>query len=91
MLLLGHLVSVVANPLVGQLSDNTRTRYGRRRPWIAAWTIPFGLFYACMWLYPRMLTTDLQKFGCGPAPRDACVQSVWSLRGALRCVHAVCV
>ena len=63
-LLLGHLMSVVANPLVGQLSDSTRTRYGRRRPWIAAWAIPFGVFYACMWLHPRVIETDLQKFGC---------------------------
>lgn len=31
---LGSLFAVVANPLVGRLSDRTTSRYGRRRPWI---------------------------------------------------------
>ncbi|TQK51209.1 putative MFS family arabinose efflux permease [Streptomyces sp. SLBN-118] len=30
----GALVAVVANPLAGALSDRTRGRFGRRRPWI---------------------------------------------------------
>ncbi len=31
---LGALVAVVANPLSGRLSDRTRSRFGRRRPWL---------------------------------------------------------
>lgn len=31
---IGTLTAVVANPLFGQLSDRTRSRFGRRRPWI---------------------------------------------------------
>ncbi|MEU5979328.1 MFS transporter [Streptomyces sp. NPDC047315] len=30
----GALVAVVANPVAGALSDRTRSRFGRRRPWI---------------------------------------------------------
>ncbi|ANF56388.1 MFS transporter [Halotalea alkalilenta] len=30
----GALVAMVANPLFGQLSDRTRSRFGRRRPWM---------------------------------------------------------
>ncbi|MGH8877676.1 MAG: MFS transporter, partial [Stackebrandtia sp.] len=30
---LGALVSVVANPLAGALSDRTTSRFGRRHPW----------------------------------------------------------
>jgi MFS family permease len=33
---LGALVAVIANPLAGALSDRTVSRFGRRRPWIAA-------------------------------------------------------
>jgi GPH family glycoside/pentoside/hexuronide:cation symporter len=33
----------VNDPLVGYLSDNTRTRWGRRRPWLVA-GLPFYLF-----------------------------------------------
>lgn len=31
----GTLVALLANPFFGRLSDNTRSRFGRRRPWIA--------------------------------------------------------
>lgn len=30
----GTLVALLANPLFGRLSDRTRSRFGRRRPWI---------------------------------------------------------
>ncbi|MFB7739433.1 MFS transporter [Streptomyces sp. NPDC056112] len=30
----GALVAVIANPVFGRLSDRTRSRWGRRRPWI---------------------------------------------------------
>ncbi|WP_282693928.1 MFS transporter [Streptomyces sp. CC208A] len=35
---LGAVVSLVANPLFGALSDRTVSRYGRRTPWIVAGT-----------------------------------------------------
>ncbi|MEU6113468.1 MFS transporter [Streptomyces sp. NPDC047117] len=30
----GAVVAVIANPLFGRLSDRTRSRFGRRRPWL---------------------------------------------------------
>lgn len=33
---IGGLVGIVSNPLIGRLSDATRSRFGRRRPWILA-------------------------------------------------------
>jgi MFS family permease len=35
----GALVVVLLGPVVGLLSDRTRTRFGRRRPWLASLTI----------------------------------------------------
>ncbi|MFI7364805.1 MFS transporter [Streptomyces sp. NPDC050149] len=32
----GSIVTALANPLAGALSDRTRTRFGRRRPWVVA-------------------------------------------------------
>jgi GPH family glycoside/pentoside/hexuronide:cation symporter len=39
-MLLARLLDIVTDPLIGYLSDHTRTRWGRRKPWIAA-SVPF--------------------------------------------------
>jgi glycoside/pentoside/hexuronide:cation symporter, GPH family len=44
--------NAVNDPLAGYLSDNTKTRYGRRRPWIAGFMIPLGLFFYLLWVPP---------------------------------------
>ena len=41
--MLGRFWDAFADPLVGVLSDQTATRFGRRRPWIAAGGVLFGL------------------------------------------------
>ncbi|MFM2058723.1 MAG: hypothetical protein RLY71_3108 [Pseudomonadota bacterium] len=43
---LGAFVSLLVNPVAGQLSDRTTSRFGRRRPWIVA-----GLVVGTMGLY----------------------------------------
>lgn len=39
----GALAQIIFSPLFGQLTDRTRTRWGRRRPWIAAGLVVCGL------------------------------------------------
>ena len=38
----------VTDPIVGFFSDNTRTRFGRRRPYLLFGALPFGL---SLWLF----------------------------------------
>jgi len=43
----------VTDPLVGYLSDRTRTRWGRRRPWMAVSVLPLALFGWMLWAPPE--------------------------------------
>ncbi len=43
-----RFVDAVSDPLIGYSSDNTRTRYGRRRPWIFFGAIFSGILFALM-------------------------------------------
>ncbi len=57
--LLGRLWDVVSDPIVGVLSDRTRSRFGRRRPWIAAGGVLFGLGSALLFFPPPALVGPL--------------------------------
>lgn len=46
------VVGAVADPLVGSLSDNTRTRWGRRRPYILCGGIAGALLLPLIWIPP---------------------------------------
>jgi GPH family glycoside/pentoside/hexuronide:cation symporter len=50
--LLGVLWDAVNDPLVGAISDNVQTRWGRRRPFLLFFTIPFGLAFVLLWWAP---------------------------------------
>ena len=48
-LLVGKIWDAINDPLVGRLSDRTRTQMGSRRPWIAGGLAPFLVCYAALW------------------------------------------
>src|SRR3989338_976896 len=43
-----RLIDAFSDPLIGYSSDNTRTRFGRRRPWIFFGAISSGILFALM-------------------------------------------
>jgi GPH family glycoside/pentoside/hexuronide:cation symporter len=51
--LIGKVWDAVNDPMVGVLSDKTRSRLGRRYPWILAGAIPFGFFFLLQWIVPQ--------------------------------------
>ena len=50
--LIGGIWDAINDPLVGLLSDRTRTRWGRRRPFLLLGAVPYGATFILMWLVP---------------------------------------
>ena len=46
------LWNAINDPLMGQLSDRTRSRFGRRVPYVALGAIPLGLSFFFLWTPP---------------------------------------
>jgi GPH family glycoside/pentoside/hexuronide:cation symporter len=59
-LLIGKLWDAFNDPLIGWLSDHTRTRWGRRLPWITISVLPFALFFWLQWLVPGFISQQNQ-------------------------------
>lgn len=55
-LLIGKIWDAVNDPLVGVLSDRTRSRWGRRHSWMIFSAIPFGVFFFLQWIVPNFST-----------------------------------
>ena len=52
-LAIGKVGDAINDPIAGILSDRTRTRWGRRIPWMLFGAIPFGIFFFLQWLVPN--------------------------------------
>lgn len=57
-MLIGKLWDAVTDPLMGHLTDNTRTRHGRRRPYFLIGAPLLGLFTFLLFSPPADLTGD---------------------------------
>lgn len=52
MLLLALLIDAIVDPILGNLSDRTYTRWGRRLPWLYAAPIPLAFAWIFLWSPP---------------------------------------
>src|SRR5512145_1643028 len=51
--LAGILWDAINDPIIGILSDRLRTRWGRRRPFLLWFAIPFGISFITLWSAPN--------------------------------------
>jgi GPH family glycoside/pentoside/hexuronide:cation symporter len=57
--LIALVLDAFVDPVVGHLSDNLRTRWGRRHPFLYASAIPAGLFFLLLWNPPEASNTGM--------------------------------
>jgi glycoside/pentoside/hexuronide:cation symporter, GPH family len=55
-ILVGRVWDAVTDPIMGMISDRTRSRWGRRRVFLLFGSIPLGLSFFLLWTIPEGLT-----------------------------------
>jgi GPH family glycoside/pentoside/hexuronide:cation symporter len=59
-LAIGKIWDAFNDPIIGVLSDRTRSKWGRRHAWMICAAIPFGLLFSLHWIVPPFLSEDHQ-------------------------------
>jgi GPH family glycoside/pentoside/hexuronide:cation symporter len=53
---IGRSWDYINDPIIGHISDRTRSRWGRRRPYLLFGAIPFGVAFILLWWKPPITT-----------------------------------
>jgi len=59
---IGLVFDAITDPLVGYLSDGTRSRWGRRHPWLYASILPLGATFYFLWHPPDFVAGNTLLF-----------------------------
>jgi glycoside/pentoside/hexuronide:cation symporter, GPH family len=58
-IMIALIVDAFIDPFIGELSDRTQTRWGRRLPWLYSAAIPVGIAWMLLWHPPELSDTGL--------------------------------
>ncbi len=54
---IGKIWDIINDPIFGYISDRTRTRWGRRRPYLLFGALPLALTFTMLWYRPDFEST----------------------------------
>jgi GPH family glycoside/pentoside/hexuronide:cation symporter len=57
-LMIGKIADAINDPIVGVMSDRSRSRFGRRLPWMLCGAIPFGILFFLQWIVPHFSNNE---------------------------------
>ena len=60
-LMIGRIWDAVTDPIMGWISDHTRTRWGKRRPYLLFGAIAYAITYFLIWVVPEF-SSELSIF-----------------------------
>jgi len=60
-MMVGRVVDAIVDPIIGSWSDRTRTRWGRRKPFMVLGTLPLAITFILMW-NPLRSTVSMANF-----------------------------
>lgn len=55
---ISRVIDAITDPIIGYLSDNTRSKFGRRRPWIALSAILCAITFIGVWVFPSGMSQN---------------------------------
>lgn len=61
-MMIGRIVDAFSDPLMGYISDHTRSKWGRRRPYIFFGSIPLVFFFILMFSSPEWISSQRGLF-----------------------------
>lgn len=59
---IGLVIDAITDPLIGYLSDGTRSKWGRRHPWLMASILPLTASFYFLWHPPDFIVGDTLLF-----------------------------
>ena len=76
---ISRIWDAISDPIAGYFSDRTKTRLGRRRPWLIASALPIGGIYLMLWSPPASLSTWTIALG----PFSVSALTLWMAVGVI--------